>query len=431
MDSPPTLDVFHARLDQLLALVWPYLDELEAIATRDDAIMQLWLTEPVLSEEQKRQREEFQAWAAMDGLAFDDPEVGAESCIACAWWRNHSYLRIQEAIRRCREAAGYGEPSVILHRALKFLDQSLRDCTFALRSRLHTPWPRSRIEDALAHVSSNSFLLSERRLRELVDENEERELREQEEWKTAKSASQSNTVWQSIYGIPLGDVAMDLECVSFYVEFPAELADKIARDLLFFDSLTASEIQEHWMSWYVSPLTQPIEFYRLLSSLLPECPTNFLAFGSILPALQSDDYAAVRDALQKATTELQLFGSWLQVTGLWSKRPIEPQASSKSISPENLELDSTSAPKPQWLADERSLSYTGKIVRQFAPNIRKDVLDIVNSFQECEWKTRIDDPLSPPDADKTKLALRTINKGLKELKFSKDGDGIKWKVILK
>ncbi|HQX50639.1 MAG TPA: hypothetical protein PLY87_16740 [Planctomycetaceae bacterium] len=159
------------------------------------------------------------------------------------------------------------------------------------------------------------------------------------------SASQSNTVWHSIYGIPLGDVAMDLECVSFYVEFPAELADKMARDLLFFHSLTASEIQEHWMSWYVSPLTQPIEFYRLLSSLLPECPTNFFAFGSILPALQSDEYAAVRDALQKATTELQLFGSWLQVTGLWSKRPIE-EHSTPAKSADTLETQREENPAP-------------------------------------------------------------------------------------
>ncbi len=247
----------------------------------------------------------------------------------------------------------------------------------------------------------------------------------------ARNANDLPTVWQSIYGTPLEDVASDLGYFHFYAEFPAELADEMARDLLYFESLTATEIQERWLAWYVSPLTQPIEFYRLLSSLLPECPTDFLAFGAILPALQADENAAVHDALQKARTELQLFWSWLEVTGLCSKRPNEEQTSSKRTSPEKPVLDPTSTPKPQWLADERSLSYQGRPVRLFAPHTGKDVLDIVNSFQECEWKTRIDDPLSPPDADKTKLALRTINKGLKELKFSKDGDGIKWEVILK
>jgi len=174
MDSPPTLDAFHARLDQLLALVWPYLDELEARAERDDAIMKLWATEPVLSDEQKRQREEFQTWVASDGSAFDDPEVAAESCVAFCWWREDSYLSIQEAIRRCREASGYGEPSVIPRSALQYLDQSLRDCMDALRRRLREPWPRPRIADALSDVRINSFLLSERRLIEMIERNEER-----------------------------------------------------------------------------------------------------------------------------------------------------------------------------------------------------------------------------------------------------------------
>ncbi len=85
--------------------------------------------------------------------------------------------------------------------------------------------------------------------------------------------------------------------------------------------------------------------------------------------------------------------------------------------------------KPTWLPNNRTLSFNGQIVRQFSPQTRKAVLDIVSSFEECGWPNRIDDPLSPPDAEKTKLALRTINKRIRDLRFRKDGDGIKWEVI--
>ena len=84
---------------------------------------------------------------------------------------------------------------------------------------------------------------------------------------------------------------------------------------------------------------------------------------------------------------------------------------------------------PVWIADTRTLKLKSKTVRQYAAQVGKDVLDILNSFQECEWKSRIDDPISPPASDKTKLALRTINLNLTGLRFSKDGDGIKWELI--
>lgn len=85
--------------------------------------------------------------------------------------------------------------------------------------------------------------------------------------------------------------------------------------------------------------------------------------------------------------------------------------------------------KPTWLLNERTLSFNGKIVRQFSPQTSGAVLDIFSTFEECGWSIRIDDPLSPPDAEKTKLALRTINSRLVGLRFKKDGDGIRWEVI--
>ena len=85
--------------------------------------------------------------------------------------------------------------------------------------------------------------------------------------------------------------------------------------------------------------------------------------------------------------------------------------------------------KPTWLVDDRKLSFNGQVARQFSPQTGKDVLNIISTFEECDWPNRIDDPLSPSDAEKTKLALRTINLGLCGMRFIKDGDGIKWEVI--
>lgn len=86
-------------------------------------------------------------------------------------------------------------------------------------------------------------------------------------------------------------------------------------------------------------------------------------------------------------------------------------------------------PKPKWSVDDRMLSFNGQITRQFSPQTGNDVLNIISTFEECDWPSRIDDPLSPPDSEKTKLALRTINTGIQGLRFSKDKDGIKWEVI--
>lgn len=85
--------------------------------------------------------------------------------------------------------------------------------------------------------------------------------------------------------------------------------------------------------------------------------------------------------------------------------------------------------KPTWRRNERTLLFNGEVVRKFAPQTRKAVLDIVTAFEECGWPNRIDDPLCPPDGEKTKLALRTINNGLVGVRFKKDGDGILWEVI--
>ncbi|MCA9065980.1 MAG: hypothetical protein KDA96_23085, partial [Planctomycetaceae bacterium] len=84
---------------------------------------------------------------------------------------------------------------------------------------------------------------------------------------------------------------------------------------------------------------------------------------------------------------------------------------------------------PTWSLSDRTLLFNGEKVRQFSAQTGKSVLDILSTFEECGWQNRIDDPLSPPDADATKLALRTINLGLVRLRFKKDGDGVKWEVI--
>ncbi|MEZ6031530.1 MAG: hypothetical protein R3C17_00375 [Planctomycetaceae bacterium] len=91
-------------------------------------------------------------------------------------------------------------------------------------------------------------------------------------------------------------------------------------------------------------------------------------------------------------------------------------------------VDLLSGP-PTWNAEERVLTFRGFTARSFAPSTGPDVMTILTAFEECKWAPRIDDPLPSPDADRTKQALRTINRKLKGLKFSKDGDGIKWGTV--
>ena len=49
-----------------------------------------------------------------------------------------------------------------------------------------------------------------------------------------------------------------------------------------------------------------------------------------------NENAAIRDALQTAKAKIRLLGLWIEATGLWSKRPIDDQAT-PAKSADNLE----------------------------------------------------------------------------------------------
>lgn len=132
---------------------------------------------------------------------------------------------------------------------------------------------------------------------------------------------QQQAVWQSVIGMPLGDDPDDANEAAFYAEFPAELADELANDLLQFARANASEMKEQWVYWTVSVLTQPPNFYRLLQSLIPDCPVNFEVFGRLRHTFEENEDKSRRVAIASARAELQLFASWLESTGLWNKRP--------------------------------------------------------------------------------------------------------------
>ena len=77
------------------------------------------------------------------------------------------------------------------------------------------------------------------------------------------------------------------------------------------------------------------------------------------------------------------------------------------------------------------MTLAGEVIRQVKrPNTAKNIILILDVFQEDGWPDRIDDPL-PAGADPLRLAdaVKSLNQGLRRIEFGKDGsgEGIVWR----
>ncbi len=110
-------------------------------------------------------------------------------------------------------------------------------------------------------------------------------------------------------------------------------------------------------------------------------------------------------------------------------KSVDPQSTADMIDlsgDQSPEADPTdeSISRPTWNDAERILSFDLTTCK-FGAQISKGVIPtILNSFEECGWPTRLDNPVS--DSDKLKDALRTLNKRFSAVQFKKDGDQIVW-----
>jgi hypothetical protein len=88
---------------------------------------------------------------------------------------------------------------------------------------------------------------------------------------------------------------------------------------------------------------------------------------------------------------------------------------------------------PVWNADRLELMLRGQVVRRLRYRGRaRNVVRILDTFQELEWPDRIDDPL-PGGADSERLrdTIKSLNRGLIGLRFRADGTGygIVWELV--
>jgi hypothetical protein len=86
--------------------------------------------------------------------------------------------------------------------------------------------------------------------------------------------------------------------------------------------------------------------------------------------------------------------------------------------------------KPQWDKGRGELRVGDRVVRRVR-SLAKNVICVLDVFQEEGWPHRLDDPLpGPSDQQVERLheTIRSLNEGLKEISFHSDGggQGITW-----
>jgi hypothetical protein len=84
--------------------------------------------------------------------------------------------------------------------------------------------------------------------------------------------------------------------------------------------------------------------------------------------------------------------------------------------------------KPRW--EKGKLWFRGEVVRKIRQKlVAKNIVGILDAFQEARWPESIENPLASPYGRNPKLltdALASLNKGLKVLEFSTHDDRVYW-----
>lgn len=81
--------------------------------------------------------------------------------------------------------------------------------------------------------------------------------------------------------------------------------------------------------------------------------------------------------------------------------------------------------RPFWNHETCELRWNGEVIRRIKNRSQAtDLIRILNAFEEDRWPNRIDNPI-PGMRDRTKLGdrIKSLNHGLRQIKFGADGDG--------
>lgn len=81
--------------------------------------------------------------------------------------------------------------------------------------------------------------------------------------------------------------------------------------------------------------------------------------------------------------------------------------------------------KPSWNKTRRELSYRGMVVRKVKNlGIAKNVVLVLDVFQEEGWPERIDDPMpGGKNSRRLRYTISSLNERLDSIRFSADGSG--------
>lgn len=81
--------------------------------------------------------------------------------------------------------------------------------------------------------------------------------------------------------------------------------------------------------------------------------------------------------------------------------------------------------KPYWSHEACELRWNGEVIRRIRNRSQaKDLIRILNAFEEDRWPNRIDNPI-PGMRDRAKLGdrIKSLNHRLSQIKFRADGEG--------
>ncbi len=81
--------------------------------------------------------------------------------------------------------------------------------------------------------------------------------------------------------------------------------------------------------------------------------------------------------------------------------------------------------KPHWDRDRGELRLGDQLARRIArPGVARNIVPILDAFQEQRWRARIENPLPDGfDSQRLREAIASLNTGLKLMRFHADGSG--------
>jgi hypothetical protein len=95
---------------------------------------------------------------------------------------------------------------------------------------------------------------------------------------------------------------------------------------------------------------------------------------------------------------------------------------------------STSPLRPNWNRNEMTLLWAGEVIRRIQrPNRARNLLLVLDAFQDLAWPARINDPLpGPKDAQRLHKTIQSLNRNLLRIRFHSDGGGagISWAPLM-